>query len=340
MEKLDPNKRIGVPFMSIPVYRTNLAVQKGVEKNLLFVTWGGIGDVICSEPTVRYAIEKFKDCRVTIATRHPELFQHLKFHDIYDLKKETPIADDYLIFQTIPVQDQTTLIPQFISHMYTHCVDFPALSALRSQLPINHREVILKPAKPGLGGGLKKFWALQNENYVVVHAGRHWQTKTFPAKWWNAVIDSIIENGMVPVLIGKHEGETQGYVDTKTEGCVDLRDQTTIEESIWLLQNSPVLVCNDSSPLHMAATGNAFIGFVASVKHPDYITHYRKGKFGWRMENFELDGMWNHSSMCPNSAEDVNLDKIGSELVASFLPEPSVFGPWCKRRIDEYRTSI
>ncbi len=334
MEKLNPNARVHVPLMSIPLFRTHVAAQREVEKKLLFATWGGIGDVICSEPTVRYALNNFKDCEITVATHNPEIFQHLKLADIYDLKKENPIADDFLVLHTIPTQDDSSLTPQFISHMVTNCVDFPALSALRMQLPICDREVILKPEPPQ---NPKIFKIFENrKNHVVIHAGRHWASKTFPVDWWNDVIASIIAEGLVPVLIGKHDGESQGYVDTTSEGCIDLRDKTSLNDSIWLVQNSPVVVCNDSSPLHMAATGKAWILFIASVKHPDYITHYRQDVFGWRMQNLSVGGLWDMIPACPNVTTDVLIDKVSEEKIRAILPDPKIFGPLCRDKINDY----
>lgn len=334
MEKLNPNQPVAIPLALHPLFRTHLAAQRGVEKNLLFSTWGGIGDVICSEPTVRYALENFKDCKITVATHHPEIFQHLKLHDVYDLKKENPIQDDYLVLHTIPNQDNSSLIPLFISHMITNCVDFPSLSAMRMQLPIKDREVILKPEPPQNKKIFKIF--AERKNHVVIHAGRHWASKTFPSDWWNSVIESIKQEGLIPVLIGKHDGESQGYVDTTAEGCVDLRDKTSLNDSIWLVQNSPVVVCNDSSPLHMAATGDAWILFIASVKHPDYITHYRKGVFGWRMQNLSVGGLWDITPACPNTTADVLIDKIPEEKIRSILPSPEIFGRLCREKINDY----
>lgn len=329
-----PSQPVPVPFFSIPAMRVLWAKKLGMENNLLFATWGGIGDVICSEPTVRYAKNNFKDCKVAVATHHPELFSHLGLDDSFDLSKEKPIEDDWLIFHTIPRQEPGNLVQQFLSHMLTHCVDFPSLSALRMQLPIKDRELMLRP-KPSINP-LVIDVVTNRRKSVVVHAGRHWESKTFPAAWWNAVLQGIKDQGLTPVLIGKHDGESQGYVGTDPTGCVDLRDKTTLNDSIWMLQQMPVLVCNDSSPLHMAASGEAFILFVASVKHPDYLKHFRHGEFGWRMENFELDGVWNHIKPCPNVTEDVNVDKVGGALVESFLPDPKIFGPLCKERISEY----
>lgn len=329
---------LAVPWFEFPIWSANKAADKGNSKNILFRTWGGIGDVICSEPTVRYAVERFKDCKITVETNFPEVFQHLALADIYDTKKERAIADDYLVKETVPTQSVSLLLPQFFNHIHTHCVDFGSMCALRSQLPIANREVILRPPTPE--SDLLHELVEESHRYVAVHAGRHWPSKTFPAAWWNRTLDSIVKAGFTPILIGKDGGESQGYVAVNAEHCVDLRDKCSLNETMWLLQQLPILVCNDSSPLHMAVTGNAWIGFVPTVKHPDFITHFRQGKFGWRMQSFGKGGMWDHSEINPNVTIDVNLDHVDPELLKTFLPEPEIFGPWCKEKMDEYFQGI
>ncbi len=319
----------------MPSTRIAYALDKGTANNWLVSTWGGIGDVICAEPTLRYALENFKDVKITLATMHPELFSHLNFHDVYDLKNESPIMDDYLYFETIPNQDKYNLTPQFISHMITHCIDYPSLAAFRMQLPIKGRNIILNPPTPEMD---RPVMDATGADRVIVHAGLHWKSKTFPKKWWDEVLDNMILLKLKPVLIGKKDGPGQGYVDVNTEGCIDLREKTTLSESIWLLQNSQVLICNDSSPMHMAASGAAYIGFLATVKHPDYLMHYRGpwNDFGWRMENLSLGGLWDHVSYQPNIPENLDLDNCDESLMETFLPEPVTVARWACAKNNEY----
>lgn len=333
---------VEVPWHQFPIWRAQKAKQLGTGNRFLVLVWGGIGDVICAIPTVQYMLANFRDCMITVATDVPEVFEHLRvwpnLEEIYDVKKVLPIEEDYLVFQTIPIQGRNSLAEQFFSHMHMQCVDFPAISALRCQLPIADREVKIDVPVPKRFG----LTELDFSKHIPVHAGRHWESKTFPVVWWNAVLDEIKAHGFTPVLIGKDGGESQGYVDCDPEGCLDLRDKTTILETIWLLQNSHVVVCNDSSPLHMAVTGNAWIGFIASVKRPEFIMHYRNGMgFGWRQENLGLDGLWNYSSINPNTTVDINLDKLSDPtIIEKILPHPTVIGKWCKEKMYDYARGI
>lgn len=344
--KMKIHRGMMIPIRGIdsPSFRTHLAIQDKTTKNLLFKTWGGIGDQICAEPTFRWATQRFPDCKKTLACEYPEFFAHLKWDDVYNLKEERPIFEDYMEF--LCGVDQESIFDQYISHMTTNCVDYPALASFRQQLPIEDRNVILKPKHPN-NGQLQVIAAqakphAEMRKYVAVHPGKHWETKTFPVDWWNAVLKSLKDNGFIPVLIGASKSlHGGGFVEVDRNGCVDLFDKTTLMESIWLVQQLPILICSDSSPLHMAVSGKAFIGFLATAKHQDYIMHWRKNlngvnEWAWRMHNFSLGGAWEVVNNLPDSMEDKNVDKICSGLLEKWLPEPNVFGPWCKEKWDEY----
>ncbi len=324
-----PGDAFKIPGQRIPSWRTSYAVQKGVADNILIKTWGGIGDQICAEPTLRYALSHFKNVKVTLASHIPEAFSHLKFQDVYDLSKENPI-------------EQFNLLYQFMAHNVVHCVDFPSLCALRCTLPIESKTVTLKPPDPHPDSAVARAVKEAGHRFVVEHAGKHWQSKTFPADWYdraNKGIDYPI------ILIGKENGPGQGTVDIDASKCIDLREKTTISESIWLLQQAPVVFCNDSSPLHMAVSGKAWIGFIATAKHPDYLYHWRRNLSGnvewaWRMQNLGLGGYWDIMDYCPNTEKEKTIDKVDPKILASWLPEPETIGAFVKEKMDDYFRTV
>lgn len=336
-QTLKPDGFSLIPSPMLPSFRTAFAVQNGVEKRLLLKTWGGLGDQICAEPTLRFALKTFKGCSVSLASEHPELFRHLVFTEVFDLNKVQPHWDRFLAFDTI--RPPTDLLWEFMSHMLVNCVDYPSLCAFRCQLPVKDREVKLEPSAHDIratadimrGAGLKDFMP-----YVVIHPGRHWQSKTFPVEWWNAVLAELINNGVKPILIGADTGDNRSTVDVNPTGCVDLRNKLSIMQCVALLMHAHVLLTNDSSPLHMAAPSNAWIGFIATCKHPDYITHWRNGQWGWRMENLGLGGIWDVLDFCPNKENTVEVENVGDELLRSWLPDPKDFARWGIQKL-EYR---
>ncbi len=314
--------------MMIPSFRTNMAIERGVEKKLLFKTWGGLGDQICTEPTMRFAFSAFKGCEIYLASEAPELFSHLPFKEVFNLKKVQPIWEDYLVFNTIT--DPSHLNWEFFSHCVINCVDYPSISCFRSQLPIKDREIKICPPEPPAE---KKEFLEKLSNRIVIHPGRHWPSKTFPKDWWDRVLFELVDKGYGPVLIGADTDDNRGTVDVETAGCIDLRNKLTTIESIWYLQRCKVLLTNDSSPLHMAASGDAWIGYIATCKHFDYITHYRHGQFQWREVNHGRGGIWENLDHCPNKKQEVKVDQVEESVLRSWLPEPAEYANWAIEKL-------
>lgn len=310
-----------------------MALEHGVERNIMVRTWGGIGDQICAEPTLRYALHKFKEARITLGSELPELFQHLPFDNVVRCGREKYDPAEYLIFDTI--QSNGHLTWEFMSHMLVNCVDYASLCSFRSMLPIEFKPVQLYPSPDDVSVAEYYLSELVGSKYVVVHAGKHWPSKTFPKDWWNAVLDRLMYSGITPVLIGENCDDNRGTVDVDTTGCVDLRSRLSIMQCVALLQHSPVLITNDSSPLHMAASGSTWIGYIATVKHPDYITHWRGpgAEFGWRMENLGLGGYWDVVSELPNTKHEISLENVDEKLLRSWLPKPEDVVKWALGKI-------
>lgn len=336
-EKIDPNGKIAIWVSHHPLFRTQVAIDAGVERNLIFKTWGGIGDQICAEPTLRFALKNFNDCQVSLASELPGVFKHLNFKRVFDLNDEFPNYSKYLTFETIQAPDQSNMVWLFFCHMLTNCVDFPSLCALRCQLPINEKDIRvvgdtptnipMSLIAPIIGG-------------VIVHPGKHWQSKTFPKSFWDRVLAGLKIRGIKPIIIGADADENRGTVDVDTEGCLDFRNKLSITESIWACQRASVVLTNDSAPLHMAAGGQAWIGFVATCKHPDFITHWRRpaghsaNVWQWREKNFGKGGIWDVVDNCPNKDRNIEAEYVPPELLASWLPEPAEMAEWAASRME------
>jgi len=313
-----PGDKMVLPADQIPSFNVGKAIKKGNGKKFLIVTWGGLGDQVCAEPVIRYAQKVFKGIEISLASEAPELFSHLEFKEVFDLKRVKPVESNYMVFRSIV--DPSNLLWEFFSHCLAHCVDFCSVCMFRLQLPVADKEIKLEADEPDTHWA--KALLYNKKKYVVVHAGKHWPSKTFPKEWWDDVLSEIIKYGLTPILIGKDTDDNRSTVDVNSEGCVDLRNKTSIKELIWLCKNTNVLLTNDSSPLHIAAAGEAHIGFIASCKHPDYITHWRNGQWGWRMKNLGKDGMWNHTDFNPIQEKEVTVEFIEPELMQALLPTP------------------
>ncbi|MBK8202413.1 MAG: hypothetical protein IPK68_08925 [Bdellovibrionales bacterium] len=312
------NPMCAIPASMIPSWNVEQAFRKGTQKKFLIKTWGGLGDQVCAEPAIRFALKAFPQCEISLASEAPELFTHLHFKEVFDLKKVRPIFENYMTFESIV--PPTHLMWEFLSHMLSHCVDFPSVCMFRCQLPNSEKEIKL-PDYQVASDGVRQALDL-GKRAVMIHAGRHWQSKTFPIAWWESVVAAFKKADFEVILIGKNVDENVGYVEISGEGCIDLRDKLLLSDLIALLKGCEFLFSNDSSPMHIAAAGNAFIGFVASCKHPDYITHWRNGQFGHKMKNFGRDGLWNYIDHSPVQECEVKAEELPSGLMDKILPSP------------------
>lgn len=330
---LDPNADYKLKAHLIPSFRNIVANQKGIDKKILLKSWGGLGDMITAEPTIRYAVENFKGYEISLEAMIPELFSHLTFHEVYDHFNDPKIDESqYYVFNTIC--SDVHFPWEFMCGLYNHCIDFSSLIAFRCQLPKKYKEIVLKPCDDHYA---KIFdiikYEIKTDEFIVIHPGKHWQSKTFPKWWWDRVIEKINKSRIVPVIIGGHKDDENGLrttVNVETSSCVDLRCKLEPMETVALLKKSKVLLTNDSAPLHMAASTDAWIGFIATCKHPEFITHYRHGIFGWRMENLGLGGVWDYT----HALSEISVIDVGNENLLKWLPNPESFAEWGINKIN------
>jgi len=84
------------------------------------------------------------------------------------------------------------------------------------------------------------------------------------------------------------------------------------------------------------SSGRCFIGFVATCKHPDYISHWRYGGWSYRMNNLGLGGMWNIIDHCPNKKDEIKVDEVDSDILRSWLPDSTTVFKFVKDRMDNF----
>jgi hypothetical protein len=249
---------------------------------------GGLGDQICAEPAIRAMRKLYPDDEFVVSTHFPRLFSHLDVevvdHGRASLKQDTP----YYVTQTLPGPE--TLQWATVSHLLCHTVDYSSIALLKRTLPLKDRtvEFHVKPNE------YSKLYELIPEEIVkglfVIHAGRHWETKTFPAEYWQAIIDGVAETATV-CLIGKDDlGDppdfirgSRGTVDVKCpDGCYDLRNKISIGVMAALLSKASTLISNDSAPIHLAGAFDNWIILLPSCKHPDHVLPYRNGSVNYK----------------------------------------------------------
>ena len=244
---------------------------------------GGLGDQIESEPVVREICRLYPYDKIYVASHWPEVFEDLPYAKgrliSLDIRKHFIKEDIYSVFNTYsPPEDEAW---KYMTHVFCHSTDFSSNLAIRRVLPPEKKTIMLgytvehqKSMYEKLGK--PKGWF---SDAVIVHPGRSWVTKTMPASFWEEIIEGLLEKDKKVVIFGKDGKDLQGLVDIKfdTEKVVDARNILTFKESLALLDNSYMLVSNDSAPIHMAGATDIWIVGVYTAKHPAFVIPFRKG---------------------------------------------------------------
>lgn len=311
--------------------------------NILAYCGGGLGDQVCAEPALRYALNQFKgQIDISILSHSPWLYSHLNFKEVFTVQGPKPDFSKYVMRGTYPLlqpgdEQKETEMTSFCS-VHTNGVDYSSLQLLKWQLPIKDREINLVgefPEKEKHKGQASDPLVALKHGSVLIHPGISWQSKTFPIEWWKEVVDGISRLGARPVLIGQ-KCDQNGVHEITGTNAVNLVGRLNLKELIYLLQRCTVLITNDSLPLHIAASrepngdgGDAWIGFISTAKHPDFLLHSRKGGFGWQMENLAKGGLWARTGI------QLDAKSCTEQEMKSFLPLPGTVARWAVMKTRE-----
>lgn len=266
-------------------------------QHIHIIVSGGMGDQMDAEPAVRFFKEKIlPEAEISVSTHHPRLFNHLKEigiqvfeHSEFSPKFDTP----YRIMQSFP--DPTTVTYSVVSNLLCHTVDYCSIALLKRLLPFKDRNIKLNYSAGDLQLVTKYTGIEDLSKYIVVHPGKHWESKTMPVDYWQSIIDSLVKAGEKVIIIGKEEpGDpptyipgARGTVDVKCpDGAIDLRNKLDTGALIALLARAKILVSNDSAPIHLAGAFDNWIVVLPTCKHPDHILPYRNGSVNYKTMAF------------------------------------------------------
>jgi hypothetical protein len=304
-----------------PTFRSTLCTLTGRSQNLMFIMSGGIGDQICAEPTVRYALEKFGDRNITVLTHVPECFQHLPVAVLRNDRETIAKFDMTKYWQVETAISQKSFLSDFFLMAAIHCIDLPPLAAFQRQLPPSYKFLVLMPTASqmvyaeSVAGGTPE---------VVIHPGKTWQSRTIPADYWRDIILGLNHQGVKPLIIGGSTINKNTTVDIDLSGLVvkDVRDKLSIMETCHLLQKAKVVLTNDSGPYHLAASGSACIGVFSTGRPFHFIHHYDKtGHLNPNIKDLALGNALDLMDPYPKELTgNTSYDVIDEKTLRSFLP--------------------
>jgi len=238
-------------------------------------SFGGLGDVICAEPVLRFIREMaypVTEADMYVMTRNPELYEHIP--DIW-LGDKYPEGDFDAIFEMNTHFIEHGQFHAIVPHSLAHPVDWISMAIMGRQLTNEQKTIRLQYDEEALNE-VKAIYP-EPGKLTLVHPGRGWETKTFPVDWWETVIKGLQDSGHIVGIIGKEVNEQHGYVNVIGTGVIDFRDKLSLKGLIALIAQAKILITNDSVPVHIAGAFDNYIILIPSCKHPDRILPYRNG---------------------------------------------------------------
>lgn len=295
--------------------------------NICIAVGGGFGDRVSAEPTVRYLCEHlYKDDNVVVICETPEIFRHIK-RPVYASANEVPNYGKYYLVRTLHPTMENEPIYRFISPLLLHASNLASINTTRMELPLEHRNVVLEVEPKALE---KVSSLLGPKHKVALHLGTSWKSKTIPADVWESYIRELKLLGLEPVLFGKEiEDDFRGVNDAvSSDGCLDLRNKLTFDEMVALVAKVPVLISNDSVPVHVAGAFDNWIGLIATCKHPDYILPHRRDpsdpksrvSLYYKARNLERLPMYYDYERRPNFVDGSRVDHCEDSRLRECLP--------------------
>lgn len=272
---------------------------------------GGLGDQVCAEPALRYLSEHLHpQAEIWALTTWPELFRHLK--NVKAFNKTPAIVRD-AIFEIKTHPTAQTAMRKYVSHLFTHGVDYTSLGILKRTLPNELKTITLEVNETDREdvSGI--------EADILLHPGRGWPINTFPLEWWNKIIETLSQYYRIAV-IGKNVSTEHGVLDVVCPANgVDLRDKLTLGQLLAMLQKTWCLLTNDSAPVHLAGAFDNHIVLVPTCKHPDHLLPWRKGSQDYQARAVYRKLLEDDFPMPVNSIEWTT---TGKGRVEDYLPDP------------------
>ncbi len=297
---------------------------------------GGLGDQICAEPTLRYLSEVLcPKAEIMALTAYPRLFQHLKNIQVSN-RFDRITRDAICNIKTHPAAD--TGIRRYVSHFFLHAVDYVSLAILRRVLPIGWKQ----PRFEILPEDRAEVESFRVD--VLVHPGKGWEIKTFSIEWWNAIVSGLIGRGLHVGIIGKNINPEHGVLDILAgPGVTDLRDKLSLGGLMAMLEKTPVLISNDSAPVHLAGVFDNQIILIPTCQHPDHLLPVRLSTPGYKCTALYKRLLDQDYPMLPTSIEWTPRGHAFN--FADYLPDPEevvteVFYRWQQEKYSPIPSSF
>lgn len=296
-------------------------------RKLCIQVGGGLGDQVCAEPIIRYYIKKWgQDDDIILMTHFPELFKHLPVTSLTSAKE---FDEPRMSIQTHPDKNNDSFDKALVFQR-SHPVDYISIRLLRRTLPLADKSIQLSIDSTALTK-VQDLLDNKRNKTILIHAGEGWPSKTFSTAIWDSYCKILSTHGYNVVLIGKNSHKEIPSAN------LDLRNQLSIEELIAIISIAPVLISNDSGPIHIAGAFDNWIGLIASCKDPSYLFPYRQGSQQYKTQSLERYKAYDQDfNFDPLAFLDIPISNLSDEKINQLVPTPQEILAFAQRAFSQH----
>jgi len=246
------------------------------------------GDTLAATPTLRKLAQSYGK-KIIVCTSKPFLFDnnpHVLFTiNLNDFNKKDYIGkpDKYEIFNTfnsIGRPDKNGIESKYGLYdiRRIHCVE------IGFDLRPDEMHTDYYPGSVKFEKDDQDF--INNKQYVVIHIGKNWPSRTWPEESYKNLIKGLNENGYSVVLVGfdqsaepgkyKHDKSCYNFNGLEFDG-ISFLNRTSLDQDYYITKNSEACITLDTGQLHLAGCTETYIIQIGASINPIWRAPYRHG---------------------------------------------------------------
>lgn len=264
-----------------------------------------IGDCICATPFLR-KLSSVYNSKVRVFSHFPEVFQGLPYvlssEDFKDhVNNINSLSESYDMYKSFWHLGKKVALSDPRGIEFKHAqMDIRQYHAIDNGMMLTPEEMQCD--------FYADFHERRNDlpsKYVVLHPFKNWESRTWGAENWKALVHELTASGIECVILGKDSldlrllkhlreetttatqeevfEEMQRRQSVKIEGkVIDLSNQTNLAQAWHVINGAVCVVTMDSGILHLAGTTDTHILQLGSSINPFFRAPYRKGSQSYK----------------------------------------------------------
>ena len=275
-----------VPFYEAakPIFKEKSRGQINAKDVILKINAFSFGDTLAATPTLRKLAHSYAK-KIIVATSKPSLFEHnphVEFTiDLNDFKDE--FYENYEVldtFNSIGKMDKAGIESKYglFDIRRIHCTE------IGFDLRPDEMHCDYYPGPTEFEEKDQEF--INNNNYVVIHIGKNWPSRTWPEDSYKNLIKSLNDEGVAVALVGfdqnpdpgkyDHDKSCYAFGDFKFDG-VSFMNRTSLDQDYYITENSDACITLDTGQLHLAGCTDTYIIQIGASINPLWRAPYRNG---------------------------------------------------------------